>query len=409
MKALVFQRKPTRYFSAMAAGRVAPGSGAKVGPLRLRTDHDPPELPGPGWRYIKPRLSGICGSDLSTLDGKSSRYFEPIVSFPFVPGHEVVADLVDTDDPKAEADGTNRVVLEPVLGCVTRGIEPVCRFCAQGDLGNCVNIAFGHLEPGLQSGFCCDTGGGWSTLMVAHESQLHPVPDGMTDPAAVMVEPAACAVHAAGTGGSAGTRDGSVVVLGAGTLGLLTVASLTYFHPDLDVIAVAKHPEQRRLARILGASSVVEPGELRRAVRRLRGSMALGAGTIDCVTDGVGAVYDCVGTAESIGTAISVLAPRGELFLVGMAGDVDLDLTPMWQKEISLRGVYAYGNEAHLGDRRSFDLAFELVQAKDLARLVSTTYPLSRYTEAIAHAGNAGVRGAVKIAFDLTGEKERTR
>ena len=46
-------------------------------------------------------------------------------------------------------------------------------------------------------GYCCDTGGGWSTHMVAHPSQLHPVPDDMSDDAAVMVEPTACAVHAA--------------------------------------------------------------------------------------------------------------------------------------------------------------------------------------------------------------------
>ena len=49
-------------------------------------------------------LSGICGSDLATVDGKSSRDFEPLVSFPFVPGHEVFGEL---------EDGT-RVVLEPV-------------------------------------------------------------------------------------------------------------------------------------------------------------------------------------------------------------------------------------------------------------------------------------------------------
>ena len=92
---------------------------------------------------------------------------------------------------------TAAVVLEPVLGCVARGISPLCVACARGDLGGCERLAFGHLEPGLQTGFCADTGGGWGTFMVAHESQLHPVPEAMTDEAAVMVEPTACAVHAA--------------------------------------------------------------------------------------------------------------------------------------------------------------------------------------------------------------------
>ncbi len=83
--------------------------------------------------------------------------------------------------------------------------------------GNCERVAFGELEPGLQTGFCCDTGGGWSVAMVAHETQLHPVPDTMSDEAAVLVEPAACAVHTA-LAGAAGPED-TVVVLGAGRPG----------------------------------------------------------------------------------------------------------------------------------------------------------------------------------------------
>ena len=115
MKALEFDRKVLRFAAAHVAGSVLPGRGATVGPLRL-ADVDPFPLPGPGWVQIRPRLAGICGSDLATLDGMSSRYFEPIVSFPFVPGHEVVADTHDG----------SRVVLEPVLGCVARGISPPC-------------------------------------------------------------------------------------------------------------------------------------------------------------------------------------------------------------------------------------------------------------------------------------------
>ncbi|MGH9267450.1 MAG: zinc-binding alcohol dehydrogenase, partial [Acidimicrobiales bacterium] len=83
MKALVFERKLARYAAAFAASAVHPGGGARVGPLRL-TDVDEPEVPGPGWHRVRPRLGGICGSDLATVDGRSSRYFEPIVSFPFV-------------------------------------------------------------------------------------------------------------------------------------------------------------------------------------------------------------------------------------------------------------------------------------------------------------------------------------
>ena len=120
MKALRFERNIPRFAAANIAGRLSSGGGAKVGPLRLRSV-DTPSLPGPGWVEILPRLTGICGSDLATIDGNSSRYFEPIVSFPFIPGHEIVADL--THDFEGVPAG--RVVVEPVLGCVTRGIDPV--------------------------------------------------------------------------------------------------------------------------------------------------------------------------------------------------------------------------------------------------------------------------------------------
>src|SRR5205814_7363597 len=180
MKALVFERSLPRYAAARLAGALVPGAGARVGPLRL-ADVDPPDLPGAGWHHVRPRLAGICGSDLATVDGHSSRYFEPVVSFPFVPGHEVVGEL----------DDDSRVVLEPVLTCAARGIDPPCDRC-QGDQTNrCERTAFGHLEPGLQTGYCAETGGGWSLSFVAHESQLHAVPDEMSDEAAVMVEPAA--------------------------------------------------------------------------------------------------------------------------------------------------------------------------------------------------------------------------
>ena len=407
MKALEFDRKLARYAAAAVASRAVPGAGGRIGPLKLR-DLDPPDLPGPDWVRIKPRLAGICGSDLSTIDGDASRYFEPIVSFPFVPGHEVVADLGATD-------GSNRVVLEPVLGCVTRGIAPVCAACERGDLGNCERIAFGDLEPGLQSGFCCDTGGGWSTQMVAHPSQLHSVPDDLSDEAAVMVEPTACAIHGA-LSATRGIDAATVVVIGSGTLGLLTVAALRRFTPAGHLVVAAKHPAQREWARAFGATMVVEPRELRRGVRRATGTMALGDGDIIRLTGGADVVVDCVGSEASLADALAVVRPRGRIAMVGMPGHVHVDLTGLWQREITLAGAYAYGTEQVPGDgdggtalRRTFDLAFELVAAADLGRLVTTTYPLSRAADAITHAAEAGPRGAVKIAFDLRSERERNR
>lgn len=396
MKALVVDRDVARFGAARLAGALRPGAGARVGPLHLE-DLDEAPLPSPDWVRIRPRLAGICGSDLATVDGRSSRWFEPIVSFPFVPGHEVVA-LDDRD---------RRVVVEPVLGCVARGIDPPCAACTGGDLGNCGHLAHGHLDAGLQSGYCCDTGGGWSEQMLAHPSQLHEVPDDLDDRAAVLIEPTACAVHAALA--ARVEPDETVAVIGAGTLGVLTIAALSRWSPPRRLVVAAKHPHQRQLVRELGglgpdgerAPAVVDPGEpLLRAVRRIVGGQVIDSPAR--LTHGADVTIDCVGTAESISAALAVTRPKGRVVLVGMPGHTSLDLTPLWQREIALVGAYAYGTERIDGESvRTFDAAAELVAATDLGRLVSATYPLDRHVDAIAHAAAAGARGATKVAFAL--------
>ena len=387
MKALLFERKIARYAAAAVAGRFAPGRGARVGPLRLATDVDEPVLPGPGWVRVRPRLAGICGSDLATIDGHSSRYFEPIVSFPFVPGHEIVGEL---------DDGT-RVVLQPTLTCEARGLDPRCAACEGGETNRCEHTTFGHVSPGLQTGFCEDTGGGWGLALVAHESQLHRVPDDLSDEAAVLVEPTACAIHAASRVPEVhGHGPDVTAVIGAGTLGLLTIAAHRATTGGDVLIATAKHPEQRTWAKELGADRVVEPDELDRAVRTTTRSMQIGAQ----LTGGARTVIDCVGSEASLAQALRVVAPGGTILMVGMPGVTTVDLTGLWHREVTLTGCYAY-------TAADFEQAFDLARDARLERLLSATYPLDRYTDAIEHAANAGARGAVKIAFDLRNERNR--
>ena len=392
MKALRFSRKEGRYAAAMVASRLRPGSGAAVGPLSL-IDDDGPELPAEDWIRVYPRLAGICGSDLATIDGHASRYFEDFVSFPFVPGHEVVADT---------ADG-RRVVLEPVLGHECRGFEPPFAGARPADGNDYRHLTCGHLEPGLQTGFCESTGGGWSTEFVAHPSQLHEVPDWMSDELAVVMEPVAGGVHAALR---AGVEDGATVaVIGAGPMGLVTVAALRHLTSPGSIMIGAKYPIQRQLAEEFGADVVCAPNELARAVRRATGSFMIG----ERLSGGADIVIDAVGSQESIEAAIGMCRPRGRVLLLGMPGVVELDLTALWHRETELIGAYTYGTETLTDGRRtnSFELAFELAGKVPFDKLVSATYPLARYVDAIAHAAEAGTRGAVKVAFDMRDEKRR--
>ncbi len=390
MKALVFERKELRYVAAAVASRVSPGAGAQVGPLRLK-DVDAPELPGDGWQRVFPLLSGICGSDLSTVEGKSSRYFDPFVSFPFVPGHEVVGTL---------EDGT-RVALEPVLGHSCRGEQPPFEGAAPGDGDDYGYLLGGAIDDGIQVGFCASTGGGWGTELVAHSSQLHSVPDSLDDNAAVMLEPAAGGVH---TAFKAKVQPGdTVVVQGVGTMGLCALAALRKFTSAGTIIAAAKYPLQRQLASDLGADLVVEPSELKRAVRRVTGCRMLG----EDLSGGADVTIDAVGSAASLTTSLSITRPRGRIVMLGMPGVTKVDLTPLWHRETELVGSYTYGTE-YLPDgssATSFDMAFDLVQDANLGRLVSATYPLRDYRDALRHAAEAGPRGAIKIAFDLRDAK----
>jgi threonine dehydrogenase-like Zn-dependent dehydrogenase len=163
------------------------------------------------------------------------------------------------------------------------------------------------------------------------------------------------------------------------------------------LIATSKYPHQKALATALGADHVCSPRELSRQVRSLTGAFVLDGGQL---TDGVELVIDCVGSEASLAQALQVVAPGGEVLVVGMPGHTSLDLTTLWHRETAIRGCYAY-------TKPDFDLALRLVADADLARLVSATYPLARFTDAIEHAANAGARGAVKVAFDLRKKDRR--
>ncbi|MDH3293277.1 MAG: zinc-binding dehydrogenase [Acidimicrobiia bacterium] len=386
VKALEFTRNEGRYAAAALSSRIRPGSGASTGPLHL-VERDPFDLPGEGWHRVTTLLSGICGSDLATVEGKSSRYFEPWVSFPFVPGHEVVGRL----------DDGSRVVLEPVLGHAARGFEPPFDGAAPGDGDDYRHLVAGRLEPGIQTGYCASTGGGWSTEFVAHRSQLHPVPDRLSDEAAVMIEPTAVGVHATMR---AGIGDGdTVAIIGAGTMGLTTLAAIRRYTSPGMVIVGAKYPEQKALARDLGADLVIAPEELQRAVRRNGGSFVIG----DDLSGGADVIVDAVGSADTIELAIGTARPRGRVLLVGMPGKVSLNLTALWHRETELVGAYTYGTETFPDGSRhkTFDLATELVEQADLGRLVTDVFRLDDYQEALEQAVMAGSRGSIKVCFDL--------
>ncbi|HET6910658.1 MAG TPA: zinc-binding dehydrogenase [Mycobacteriales bacterium] len=388
INALEVYRSLPRYVAARAVGGRIPGLLAgPIAPLRL-VHRDPPRSPGDGWVRVRPRLAGICGSDLATLGGHTSLYFTPLVSMPFVPGHEVVGETLD--DAPGLPSGT-RVVLDPVLGCAARGLD-LCEACASGLRNRCDRVTVGHVSPGLQTGFCADTGGGWSGQLVAHVSQLHAVPDELPDQRAVLVEPLACAVHAARRA-HVGDAD-NVLVVGAGAVGLFITLALRELMPGASVTVVAKHRGQSELARRFGATEVISPrevvGGVRRATRALRLEPERGSAYL---LGGVDVAIDAVGSAASIDTALRTTRAGGRVLLAGVPAS-GIDLTPAWFRELDVSGAYASGGDA-------FQAAMSLAAVAPLDGLVGVSYPLARWREALDHAGDAGRLGTVKVAFDL--------
>ena len=386
--ALEYFRSAARYLGARAVGSRAPGLlSGPLAPLRLVQIKDP-EPPRPGWARVKPLLAGICGSDLSTIAGRSSFYFSPLISTPFVPGHEIVGELQEDCDDLPEGA---RVVMGSVLSCAARGEEPLCPNCAAGDTNRCDRVTVGDLKPGLQTGYCTETSGGWARQMVAHRSQLHAIPEGMSNEVAVLLEPFACALHAAAR---AAVQPGdTVVVVGAGTVGILTLIALKLFSHPGHVIVAAKHQKQRAAAKLAGADEVVRPEHAAKAVRRHTSAVKLTPERgQDFLLGGADVVLECTGSKSALDMALRTTKAGGRVVVSGIPG-AGSDLTPVWFRELELVGAYTATSS-------EFDTAIQAAgNLPHLEQLVGATYPLASWRDAIDHAMSAGSLGTFKVAF----------
>ena len=410
MKAVQYIKSVPRYLFVRGIGHRRPASATGAMSCIRMADVDPPALPTPEWLRVRPLLSGICGSDLSTIRAKGSPYFSPLISAPFVLGHEVVGEILETGSDSGGVSRGDRVVIEPGLCCPVRGIDPPCPSCRKGDFGLCEMVMHGDVSPGIQTGYCRDTGGGWSTSLVAHPFQVHPVPDRLSDEEAVLIEPFSCCLHAVLK--SLPSDDETVLVIGCGAIGLLTIASIRALGSKCRILAAARYPHQQAMAAELGADRVIGRGDdLYETVSGLTGAEIhrpeIGRPVF---IGGVNRTFDCVGSSRTIDDALRLTGSGGCVTVVGMPGiPSGIDWTAVWYKELNVQGAYAYGTERYQ-DRsvRTFELAMELLEGGgiDLKPLLTDLFPLKDYRKAIGRAMEAGRQGAVKVAFDLRNEPE---
>ncbi|MCY0898498.1 MAG: alcohol dehydrogenase catalytic domain-containing protein [Firmicutes bacterium] len=349
------------------------------------------------WVPVAPLLSGICGSDIAILRGTSSPYLAPLASFPAVLGHEVVARRLNGANPG------ERVVVDPTLSCSARGV-PACLACQRGETDECENRTVGALGPGLLMGYTRATPGGWSTRMWVPDAQLIPIPQDLPNQRAVLAEPTAIVWEGLRRVPLEGSH--TVLIMGAGTLGLLALALIRHRLPKATVVVRSRYPMQSQVARTLGGNRILEmpsdaaflaSPDLRDIVGKTYPGMW---GALPYHTGGFDLTIDSVGRASTIAQALTLTRPGGSILLIGGANTAAIDFTPLWSRRLTLVGTFGYAHGHRHSTRHTFLEALEWLRmtVAPLEQLVTHQFPLEDYREAfrvLEHRSS----GAIKVAF----------
>jgi threonine dehydrogenase-like Zn-dependent dehydrogenase len=372
---------------------------------------DQPVPTRPGWVMAKTRLTGICGSDAKQVFGDfGDDYTDSALNghftFPTVLGHEVVAEIAEVGDGVTTLEVGQRVVLNPWLSCVPRGIDPLCGACRDGDYSLCWHFLDGPLAAGIHTGTSKDAPGGFAEYLPAHESMWIPVPNGVSDEVAVLGDPFAVSLHSV-------TRNppppgGKVLVYGGGALGATATAILRALHPDVEVMVVARFPAQGALARRLGAT-VVDPYPVEQL---LETAAAWSGGVLQRVDGalpmahpgGIDVVYDTVGTGETAEIGVRLLKARGTMVKSGVHAPERWEWSPLYFKEISWVGSNAFGVEVVDGVRlHGIAHYLRLVEDGriDMTGMLTHTFRLDQWREAFIALATQADSGAIKVAFDF--------
>lgn len=337
---------------------------AVVEPLvGVRVEDAPVPLPEGDLVLVRSALVGICGSDTHALAGH-----HPFLNAPYAPGHEAVGTVLALGPEAAGLDVGQRVILKPNVAC------GACENCRARRTNACEHLTWIGCDPSRR------WSGAMAEFFLAPATNIYPVPSTVGDPTAALVECLATPVHAARIAGD--LRGARVVVLGAGTIGVLC--------------AVA--------ARAAGAARVVmtdlDEGKLARALRI--GADAAVSGARDDIEEAVitalggraDVVMDCVAIERSFAQAVRILRRAGTLLVVGVPSrDATLPMPFIQDFEIRVQGSAAY-TEADI--RASIEIA--RAGGIPTAELIAQSFDLEHVAEAFA-AGARDSSGKVLIAF----------
>lgn len=268
----------------------------------------PPE-PAAHEALVSTKVVGVCGSDTHAANGR-----HPFISLPYAPGHEVVGVVESVGAEVNRVSVGQRVTVEPDLPCWT------CKMCLSGRENICENLQFfgcGYSQGGMADVFTIDA------------NRLHVVPDDFDDLTAALIEPLSTPVHAVGLAGGADGK--AIVIIGAGTIGLLMLAAVRHDHAARVVVTDIRADKRERALR-LGADVVLDP-TTGTAVQNVR--QALG--------ESADIVFDCVGIESTVRDAIALASKGGTVVVVGVpAGDVSVPLAVVQDHQIRIQGSATY-------------------------------------------------------------------
>ena len=411
MRAITFHIQVVKWFLCQALGRVRRSVyWGRLSTLRLR-DIPEPRLPGDEWVRIRPRLGGICGSDVSMITlGHPPDYFAAALTIePIILGHENVGVVTERGAAAQEVPEGLRVNVDPIIACAARGLAP-CPSCREGQFCACWNVAQGAEGPGFSVGHSGTVGGSWADSFVAHKSQLIRVPDGLTDEQAVLVDPLSSSVHAVLRRPPA-AEDGVVLVMGCGLIGLGIIATLRTVGFQGRLLAVARYPFQQALARQFGADEVWDRGDLARKDLFERIGEIAGARPIrgrfgkKILLGGVDLVYDALGTRHSVEDALRIVRPQGTVMIIGMGHPRWVDWDPVTHKQLTILGSHGRGIESWKGGRRhTYEVVRDLMAEGRFPadKLLTHIFPLEDYRTALDVLTHKGRHDVVHAAFRVS-------
>lgn len=412
MHGLVYDLSIPKYVLAKGLGKQFPKLHYGRGSCLSLRELPQPKLPGPGWVRLRPLLTGFCGSDMSTLFFKASPQLEPFNSFPAVLGHEILAEVIEPSPDAKSVQAGQRVAIDPLLPCRLRAIEKPCKACAAGMENGCEMVAEGCLAPGQMIGYHRDLPGGMGTELVAHVSQLHPIPDGIPDETAALVEPLSVCLHAALR--HPPRDDDRVLIIGGGPVAFALLWALRALGHRCHITLLTLEKYQLELAKKLGADDTLraqpDVDEANAVAHKTGGRVYKPVIGPPAMTGGFEQIFDCVGTQSSLQDALRYTRPFGKVVLIGAAGILDrVDWTTVWKNELTIAGSYVYGSELFRGERRhTFDIVIDLLKQRagpDASTLVTHKFPLEQYARAIEANMRRAQYESVKTLFDLRGLK----